>query len=323
MSTKNQKKNQQKKENANKNAQSSQRPNGAASRRRRRKQNMKVQGRENKGFVTVDNPVYQIAEGDRTTIMVDVPCKTISVEAFPLAFLSVALAKGFNNTPTFQIYDAYVARMDDIIKLMKAQTPEIPTRLSFENKIDATYVPKVVPFATGTIATTWTNTDAIGTPSVVSVRSYNYYMYVPSNSMAGSWRVMVAPSINALEDCIPILSKMYNYISSDMVPHLRYVQKLDLAPDYSHDISGFGSGSNYYGGSSSDAGGPARTVEWETPVKAPLLSVFSSFSPTGERASKYLKNTGGDATFVNGVALFPGFTEEVFKTKKSSCTLFY
>jgi len=247
--------------------------------------------------------------------MVDVPVQVAAVEAMFAPFISVALSLGFNNSAVLQIYHAYVARMTDFINNLKGATPVVPARLTFENSICATYLPKNVPFKTGTLATSWTNTDAIQMPNSVIVRTYNFSMFVPTGATAGPWQLMTAPSVPTIEQATPILSKLYNYISSESVPHLRYTTKVDFEEEYKRDISGFGANATYYGQGNSSAGSPCKSSEWEVPVKAPMLSVLSSLQPGSERVGRHLKITGGDSTYVMGSALFPAFEPAIFKTK--------
>jgi hypothetical protein len=268
-----------------------------------------------RAFRAVDNPITVRAQGDRVTIMVQVPVEPMSVECFPLALMSVGLSLGFPNTPAIPLYSAYLARMTDFISLLKGSTPVVPARLTFENYIDATYLPKDVPFKTGTISCAWTNTDAVTIPTSITIRGYIYYLYTINGLTAGPWNLQGPPAVPTVPEAVPVLAVLYNYISSKTIPHLEYTTELQLMPEYSKDISGFGANSLYYGAGNSLAGGPVKSAEWETPVKAPLLSCFSIFSPLGDRVARHLKLTGGDSTFVNGCALIPGFQQEIFKTK--------
>jgi hypothetical protein len=267
------------------------------------------------GFVATDNQRDQKALGDRSTIMVDVNVDAQAVQSFFYGLISVALSLGFKNTEDQPIYAAYSARLQDFVAILKSGTPIVPAHLYYELLISASYTPKTVPFKTGTISTSWKGTDSITPVPYTSLRGYTYSMYVPSPTISGVWQVFVAPPTVSLEDSIPILAKMYNYLSSNWSHALRYVNKIELLPDYSTDISGFGSSSAYYGEGCSKSGAPYKSVEWETPVKAPLLSCISQFNPSDRRVARKLMVTGGDSVFVGGVGLLPDFDCDFYQTK--------
>lgn len=253
------------------------------------------------------------AESTRSNIMVIAQCVPRAIEAsFCAIFTRACIFKG--NKPGSPAYWAYYAYMDDIRQIMGSEIPASGARLKYLNTILAAYIPKAVPFkADSELVFSWGNVGSIVTAPSISIRGYNYYMYVNGGSYAGIWEEQVAPSTPSSANlAFDKLSQVYTQVAAK-TPGLELDSKdSTLSEKYKLDVSGYAVGVPYYGQATGE-NGPCYSCESEIKFKAPLLSGIAVYDRT--RVARKFNLNAGDPCATFGYPFLPNFNDKFFDTK--------
>jgi len=230
-------------------------------------------------------------QGIVTTISVKVSPETQAVNALPYGLVSMAMSRQVSNPYAF-----YLAIYEDIVDIMKGGVGVRTSRLAYLNSILAAYAPKTVPFKLNTTFAFEFNTDALVQvpPAQYTLRSYTYYMWLPSNITIGQFKKQVPPGAVTDDDITSTYIEGLNLLAGKE-SQISIVRNVDLSTYYLKDCSAYARNSPYYGEGVAEVGSPYGSCECEVPYKSPLLGTLTTFNAQDPRSSRKLRLTSGDS----------------------------
>jgi len=261
-------------------------------------------------------PANELAEGARNNIMVLVNLEPNAILAAPLGLITMGYSRNFVNLTHQEMYWAYLAYQQDLAAILSNNTSPISGRLDYLNGILASYLPKTVPFKTGTINYSWSNVSTIHPAPQFSLRNFNYYMYdIDGGTNAGGWLTQSPPTGPPSDQATyPVLAALYTLLAKNH-PVKGYVPNIEFRPEYRKDVSAFASASPYFGEGNAPSSSAVASVESEVPFRSNILANLTTFTNNDGRVARNYNYSSLDSTFAHGYGILPEVQYNEYNTR--------